>query len=358
VKKERYISIPPGAIIPGVLPEFKIFIISPDGKYVLWAQEGNKVTLEQLAKLSEGGFSEVFIDIEDQFKYERYLETNLGNILESRWSSDDHKTAIFSKVSTNVVKTAVESSLGLGAMGAEAMQQTIRMVKNALIFIMEANSIRALAKMIGHDYQTYEHATKVLWFTVAFLRSNLDILKQIQPSLDESDKGQLIDVLVQCGVGALLHDIGKAFIPADILNKTDPLTAVEFEIIKRHPFSGMAMLLDTDIPDFVKKAVLHHHEDFDGGGYPMGIAGKNISILARVLRIIDTFEAMTSRRPYKAPIRPGEAAQIMIGISQQVNKIEGECSQVDYRDQDMKRCFDEKLLRKFILFLGNYDLSK
>jgi len=357
MKKEKYMSVPPGAIIPGVLPEFKIFIFSPDGKYVLWAQDGNKVTQEQLAKLSEGGFSEVFVDLEDQFKYERYLETNLGKILESRWSSDDHKTLIFCKVSTNVVKTAVESSLGLGTMGAEAMQQTIRMVKNALIFIMEANSMRALAKMIGHDYQTYEHATKVLWFTVAFLRNNLDILKQIQPSFETSDKSQMIEILGQCGVGALLHDIGKAFISTEILNKTGALTEVEWEIIKRHPFSGMAMLLDTDIPAFVKKAVLHHHEDFYGGGYPMGIAGQNISILSRILRIVDTFEAMTSRRSYKDPIRPGEAVQIMIG-KQQADKVESSRSQVDYRDLDMKRCFDGNLLRRFILFLGNYDLSK
>lgn len=358
MKTMKYLAIPPGAIMPDILPEFKIFILAPDGTYILWAQEGNKVTYEQLAKLSDGGFREVYVNLEDQFKYERYLETNLGSILESKWSSDDHKTAIFSKVSTNVIKTAVESSLGMGTMGAEAIQQTIRMVKNAMIFIMEANSIRALAKMIGHDYQTYEHATKVLWFTVAFLRSNLDILKQIQPSFETSDKNQMIEILVQCGVAALLHDIGKAFVSPDILNKATPLSEVEREIIKRHPFGGMAMLLDTDIPDFVKKAILHHHEDFYGGGYPMGIAGQNISILARILRIVDTFEAMTSRRPYKAPIRPGEAVQIMIGKQQQVDKIENGRSPADYRDTDMKRCFDENLLRKFILFLGNYDLSK
>ncbi|MFA5180701.1 MAG: HD domain-containing phosphohydrolase [Syntrophales bacterium] len=357
MKKEKYMAIPPGAIMPGILPKFEIFVLSTDGTYILWAQEGNKVTQEQLAKLSEGGFREVFVKMEDHFKYEKYLEDNLANILVNQWSSDDHKTAIFSKVSTNVVKTAVESSLGLGTMGAEVMQQTIRMVRNALIFIMEADSIRALAKMIGHDYQTYEHATKVLWFTVAFLRNNPDILKLIQPSYEESDKKQMIEILGQCGVGALLHDIGKAFISPEILNKPGPLTDVEWEIVKRHPFSGMAMLLDTEIPAFAKKAVLHHHENFYGGGYPMGIAGQNINILARVLRIVDTFDAMTSRRPYKDPIRPGEAVQIMAGMPS-ADKVKNGLSQADYRDHDMKRCFDEKLLRRFVLFLGNYDLSR
>jgi HD-GYP domain-containing protein (c-di-GMP phosphodiesterase class II) len=357
MKKEKFMAIPPGAIIPGILPEFKIFVLYPDGKYLLWAQEGNKVTQEQLAKLSEGGFREVFVKMEDHFKYEKYLEENLANILVNRWSSDDHKTAIFSKVSTNVVRTAVESSLGMGAMGAEAIRQTMSMIRNALIFIMEADSIRALAKMIGHDYQTYEHATKVLWFTVAFLRNNPDILKLIQPSYEEADKKQMIEILVQCGVGALLHDIGKAFIPPEILNKPSPLTALEWEIVKRHPFSGLAMLLDADIPDFAKKAVLHHHEDYLGGGYPMGIEGQNINVLARVLRIVDTFDAMTSRRPYKDPVRPGEAVQIMVGIPP-AHKAKNGDYQADYRDQDMKRRFDDKLLRRFILFLGNYDLSR
>jgi len=357
MKKETYLAIPPGAIMPGILPQFKIFILTADGRYVLWAQEGNKVTHEQLSKLSDGGFREVFVNTADHFKYESYLEENLGNILENQWASDDHKTAIFSKVSTNVVKTAVESSLGLGTMGADVMQQTIRMVRNALIFIMEADSIWALAKMIGHDYQTYEHATKVLWFTVAFLRNNLDILKQIQPSYEESDKKQTMELLGQCGVGALLHDIGKALISPEILNKPGPLTDVEWEIVKRHPFSGMAMLLDTEIPDFAKKAVLYHHENFCGGGYPMGITGQNINILARVLRIVDTFDAMTSRRPYKDPICPGEAMQIMVGMLP-VDKFQNGRSQVDYFDIDMKGCFDERLLRRFILFLGNYDLSR
>jgi len=348
---KKYIAIPPGAIIPGSLPKFKIYILSPNGRHILWARDGNDVSAEQLTKLSESGPKGVFIDLEEEIKYEKYLEDHLGDILENQGPSDDQKAAIFSKVSTNVVKDSFETSLGLGTMNVDTLQRTQSMVKNALIFIAESNSLQALSKMIGHDYKTYEHATKVLWFTVAFLRSNPDILEQIQPDCQAFDEVQKKEILKQCGVGAMLHDIGKAFVSKEIINKNGPLTEVEWEIMKRHPLNGLAMLLDTETPVFVKKAILHHHEDFNGGGYPMSLEGQNITTLARVLRIVDVFDAMTSRRPYKEALSPIKAAQIMIGALTEKTKKEDVSGQDD-RDQGMRLCFDEKLLRKFILFLG------
>jgi HD-GYP domain-containing protein (c-di-GMP phosphodiesterase class II) len=356
MKSGSYMAISPGAIIPGALPDFRIYVVTPQGKYTLWALEGNSVSSEQLARLSENGTEEVFVDFEEQFKYEQYLETNLGNILGNQSTSDNQKAEIFSKVSTKVVKVAFETSYGLGTMGANAIQRTQQLIENALIFIKEAKSLQALAKMIGHDYETYEHATKVLWFTVAFLQLNPDILDHIEPGYKEaSDETRRIGILKQCGVGALLHDIGKAFVSHEIITKNEPLTEVEWEIMKRHPLNGLAMLIDTDIPTFVKKAVLHHHEDFQGGGYPMSLEGANITMLARVLRITDVFDAMTSRRPYKDPMPPMKAAQIMIGTPEDNEKDDD--PKQDDRDLGMRQCFDIDLLKKFILFLGNVKLN-
>ncbi len=347
----RYLAIPPGAIIPGSLPKFRIYVLSPQGQYILWALEGREVRPEQLDRLAEGGLKEVYIDIEEQFIYDRYLEENLGDILDSKWSSDDQKATIFSRVSTNVVKTAFETCFRLGTMSTEALRQTQRMIENALKFITQSGSLQALAKMIGHNYQTYEHATKVLWFTVAFLRDNPGVVEEILPGYQNLPQRQKAETLKQCGVAALLHDIGKAFVSKEILNKNDSLSTVEWEIMKRHPLSGLAMLVDTDLPVFVKKAILHHHEDFDGGGYPLCLEGSSITTLARVLRIVDTFDAMTSRRPYKGPVTAGKTAQIMIGLQKEQNG--NDDPPPDARDEGMRRCFDEELLQKFIIFLGN-----
>jgi HD-GYP domain-containing protein (c-di-GMP phosphodiesterase class II) len=354
MKDRGFMAIPPGAIIPGVLPAFRIYIPEKSGKYVLWAREGNKVSPEQLAKLSENGIKEIFVDLGEQWKYEQYLETNLGKILENQLSPDDQKASIFSKVSTNVLKNAFQTSLGMKAIDSGVMQRTEALVRNALIFIKESKSIHALAKMIGHDYQTYQHATKVLWFTVAFLRNNPDVAEKIQPGYNALDEKQQLDILEKCGVGALLHDIGKAFVSQEILNKDGPLTDVEWEIMRRHPLSGLAMLLDSELPLFVKQAILQHHEDFHGKGYPMGVEGLSINVLARLLRIIDTFDAMTSRRPYKPPLSPSQTVKIMVGTP---DRGEGGDSEPYDRDQGMKRCFDEDLLRRFILFLGNVKLT-
>ncbi len=350
----RYMAIPPGSIVPGALPDFRIYVRSHQGKYVLWALEGNKVSAGQLARLTDGGLKEVFVDLEQKFQYDQYLENNLGEILSNQYSSDDHKATIFSNVSTNVVRTAFEASLGVGSMTADMLQRTQTMVRNALMFISESRSLNALAKMIGHDYQTYEHATKVLWLTMAFLRENPDVLEGIQPGYEAANEKQKMEMLRQCGVGALLHDIGKAFVATEILNKPEPLNEIEWEIMKRHPLNGLAMLLDTDLPGFVKKAVLHHHEDFHGGGYPMCIEGVKITTLARVLRIVDAFDAMTSRRPYKDPMPPRKTMQIMIGTPPAQ---ENGDQPKDDRDEGMRRCFDGEILKKFIVFLGRVDLS-
>jgi hypothetical protein len=353
--KGTYMAVSPAAVIPGALPDFRIYVRTAQGTYSLWALEGNKVTTAQLARLSEGGHREIYVDLEEQFKYEQYLEDHLGHILENKAASDDQKAQIFSKVSTNVVKGAFEASLGLGTMDNAALDRTRKLIENALAFITESKSLQALTKLIGHDYQTYEHATKVLWLTVAFLRGREEILEQIVPGYESRDENEKKAILQQCAVGALLHDIGKVFVAHEILEKSGPLTEVEWEIMKRHPLNGLAMLIDTQVPVYVRKAVLHHHEDFRGGGYPMGFEGEQITPLGRVLRIIDVFDAMTSRRPYKDPMPPMKAARIMIGAP--AGPAQGGTIPADERDQGMQKCFDEALLKKFIVFLGDVKLG-
>ena len=352
---ERYMAIPPSAIVPGAMPEFQIYFRSPQGQYTLWAAEGHKVNSKQLAKLTESSLKEVYVDLDEQFKYEEYLEANLGKILDNPAASVDQKAAIFTKISTNVVKNTFETSFGAGSVGPNSLRRIENLVKNAILFLTETKSLKALADMIGHDYQTYEHATKVLWFSVGFLTDNPSVLEIIEPNYSSFNENEKKDVLHQCGVAALLHDVGKVFIPVEILNKNGPLNEVEWEIMKRHPLTGLAMFVGTGVPDFVKKATMQHHEDFNGQGYPMGLRGLNISILARVLRIVDAFEAMTSRRPYKEPMPPMKALKIMIGNP--AHKSGESDPDTEDRDRGMIPCFDDDLLRKFIVFMGKMKLK-
>ncbi|MCF6094952.1 HD-GYP domain-containing protein [Microaerobacter geothermalis] len=118
-------------------------------------------------------------------------------------------------------------------------------------------------------------------------------------------------------LSALFHDIGKIGIPDYILNKPGKLTAEEYELVRQHPEYGYHLLMEIDklkklqIP----KYVLYHHERIDGRGYPIGLKGEDIPLGAKIIAVADTFDAMTSVRPYRKPFTEREAldelAQVM-----------------------------------------------
>jgi HD-GYP domain-containing protein (c-di-GMP phosphodiesterase class II) len=108
-------------------------------------------------------------------------------------------------------------------------------------------------------------------------------------------------------MGALLHDIGKIGVPDGILNKPGRLTPEEYEFVKRHPEFGWAVLRKLQGFEQASLYVLHHHENFDGTGYPAKLKGSEIPIGSRIVSVIDAFDAMVSSRPYRKGLPLEEA---------------------------------------------------
>ncbi|MFW5791007.1 MAG: HD domain-containing phosphohydrolase [Bacillota bacterium] len=121
---------------------------------------------------------------------------------------------------------------------------------------------------------------------------------QIGLSDSELDKLELI---------ATFHDIGKMMIPNEILNKPGALNDEEWRLIRRHPLVGYRICSSIEDFSHIAEEVLSHHERWDGGGYPRGIKGEEIPLLARIISIVDAFDVMTSGRPYKDPLTEEEA---------------------------------------------------
>jgi HD-GYP domain-containing protein (c-di-GMP phosphodiesterase class II) len=115
--------------------------------------------------------------------------------------------------------------------------------------------------------------------------------------------------LADIEVAALLHDIGKVGIPDAILNKPAKLTPEEYALMKKHPEYGWAVL--RQVPGFEQASLLtlHHHESFDGKGYPGGLKGEEIPVGSRIVSVIDAFDAMVSSRPYREGLPFEEAAR-------------------------------------------------
>jgi len=105
---------------------------------------------------------------------------------------------------------------------------------------------------------------------------------------------------------ALIHDCGKISIPANILRKQGTLTSDEYEVIKSHTTYGEKMLRDFTSIDGIDLGVLYHHERYDGTGYPKGLAGEDIPIIARIICVADALDAMNSNRCYRARLTKDE----------------------------------------------------
>ena len=112
-------------------------------------------------------------------------------------------------------------------------------------------------------------------------------------------------------IAANFHDIGKISIPSHILNKTDKLTVDEYNLIKQHPIKGYQMIKNIEYFDNIKAGVKHHHERWDGSGYPDGLKGDDIPLCAQIIAIADTYDALTSDRAYRKAMSHEQAVRII-----------------------------------------------
>lgn len=175
-------------------------------------------------------------------------------------------------------------------------------VEDANLHLAELNrlylsTIETLAMAIdAKDQITHGHIRRVQLYAVKLATAmGVNDTKQIQA----------------IEAAALLHDMGKLAVPEYILNKPGPLTPAEFERMKLHASVGADILSAIEFPYPVVPIVRHHHENWDGSGYPSGIAGADIPIGARILSVVDCFDALTSDRPYRPRLSDKDALKIL-----------------------------------------------
>ncbi|MFO7704485.1 MAG: HD-GYP domain-containing protein [Halopseudomonas sp.] len=202
---------------------------------------------------------------------------------------------------------------------SDSLQLLVSDMSDSLL--RNAHALLSLVRIKRRDEYTYLHSVAVAALMMSLARSQ---------GCDEANTKM-------AGMGGLLHDLGKVAMPDHILNKPGKLSAAEFEVMKGHPVEGAALLQAlANMPAEAIDACLHHHEKYDGSGYPGQLAGENISVMARMAAICDVYDAITSNRPYHAGDDPALSLSRMASW-------EGH--------------FDPHLFQQFVCMLGIYPVG-
>ncbi|UZP67000.1 HD-GYP domain-containing protein [Desulfovibrio mangrovi] len=164
------------------------------------------------------------------------------------------------------------------------------------------DALTGLSKLRTFDEYTFSHCVNVSVLSVVFGRF----------------LGKTEDELRMLGQAGLFHDVGKQLVPSAVLNKPGRLTPEEFAVIKQHPLLGCKHLYGQDdgrrIEQAIMMGMLEHHEKFNGTGYPRGLSGDGISEMGRIIAVVDVYDALSSRRVYKAPMHPHKALGLMYSM--------------------------------------------
>jgi putative nucleotidyltransferase with HDIG domain len=191
---------------------------------------------------------------------------------------------------------------GLGCGGPLDLVSVEQSGNQVLDAIAEVGLAQWLDTVRRYHESTFQHCLVVTGIATAFGRNT---------GMRRSD-------VLTLTVAGLLHDLGKAEIPLEILDKPGKLTEEEFACVKRHPAIGYDYLRSQNtVNEETLRAVRHHHEYLDGSGYPDGLIAQSIDDLTRIMTVCDIYGALMERRAYKAPKSPEAAMDILIGMAQQ-----------------------------------------
>lgn len=230
-----------------------------------------------------------------------YLQVYSNPVTEMKSSCTDRKDKKlihmldYYKRSALCIKTLVNDL----ATGSQLDYDKILYISDLIFqYIDESDYIlRLIDEIKESDEQTYSHSINTAFYCML-------IAKWL--NLDERS----IKKAVQ---GGFLHDIGKSKVPPEILNKKEPLTNAEYEIIKKHPIYGYYILDENNYPDMdVKRAVLLHHERQNRTGYPFNISSDTMGVFSKIVSVADVYDAMTSNRVYKHSVTPFSAFEMFL----------------------------------------------
>jgi HD-GYP domain-containing protein (c-di-GMP phosphodiesterase class II) len=263
----RYISIDEAK--PGMILARHIW--GPHGQLLLTANTTLKETY--IKRLNEFRFSALYV--------KSYPDEPIENLV----GPVKQETLVHAR---ETLKAVTESVIASNRIDFAIVRETVEDIVDQVL--SNPNVVYSMADIKAFDDYTYGHSVDVCVLSI----------------LCGAHMGMNRYELVDLGSGAMLHDVGKLFTPKEILAKPEPLNADEMEVIHRHPWDGF-QVLRKHMPLIPAHVAFQHHERYDGSGYPRGLLDADTLDLAKVVAVADSYEAMTSDRPYREAMMPHQA---------------------------------------------------
>ena len=300
---------------PGTLAPVDLYIrVKNPPRFVLYKSAGATLTDEVRHRLIDNNVHELYIQKADEEAYGQYVERNISTIIrDDLLPLEDACTLVYDN-SRRVMAQVFESPQSTRNL------RRVRMMSEAMVLgvLRDSDAIWHMTSLASRHYRTYTHSVNVALYMVAAANEVLGI----------DDARTLTDI----SYGSVLHDIGKTEIPTRILDRPGALSDEEFEIVRHHPVAGLRIVSRYGgVPRTAASIIRSHHENVGGTGYPEALEWESIPPVARLARIVDAFEAMTTDRPHARARTPYAALHEMASLG---------------------RVFDVALLRCFIVFLG------
>jgi HD-GYP domain-containing protein (c-di-GMP phosphodiesterase class II) len=298
----------------GTGDSFDNFFQSDSETFVKFASTDPKHQDKVLRLLEEGEIEqEFYIREEDLFKYYQYATQSLRSVMNNPNVPLETKTKKIYEVSQGAMKEFFSYNASTKIL--ESSEEVMSMMEDCLS--TADAGFAGISQITSKDYYTHTHSVNVGLYCMTF---------GTKVGLPKDDVKQL-------GLGGMLHDVGKSKIDTALINKNGKLNDEEFELMKSHSPIGAEMLTGMCCyKDAVINMAGQHHEKFKGGGYPQGLSGDEISMHARICKIMDVYDALTTRRSYKKALNVMETLTLMT--------------------KQMANDFDPKLLQLFIKVMG------
>lgn len=290
---ETFIPVAVTTLVPATSTPFPLFL--RDGSsYRLYRGADCPFEMRDRDRLLQNGVTRLYVAHDSLDQYKTYLRTQLDDLL-----ADESLPARERLGGLNeVVRSVLQDDFARGD-SDRIVNSAKALAEQTVQAICRTDAVATdLFSVMHHDYQTFTHSANVTYLSV----------------LLASELGWPDGDLRLIATGALLHDLGKLQIPEQILNKNGRLDIAEFAIVQRHPTAGFeAVCRRADLTWGQLMMVYQHHEDWMGGGYPVGSVRTEIHPWARICTVADVFEALTANRPYRKGMPITEALDLMSG---------------------------------------------